>query len=233
LAQANGGTVLLDEIGDMPLSLQPKLLRAIEERVIRPVGGSQDVAFDVRIVVATHRDLEALVEAGQFREDLYYRINVVHLELPPLRARGGDILQLAQLFLERCATQADKAVRGISAKAAERLMAYEWPGNVRELRNVMERAVALTSYDTISVDDLPDKIRNHQESHIIVAGQDPSELVTLDEVERRYIARVMQAAGGNKSVAAQILGLDRKTLYRKLSGRTRSTSSPPGSGEQG
>lgn len=232
LAQADGGTVLLDEIGDMPLSLQPKLLRALEERVIRPVGSSQDVAFDVRIVVATHRDLEALVEAGQFREDLFYRINVVHVELPPLRARGGDILQLAQLFLERCATQADKAVGGISAKAAEKLMAYEWPGNVRELRNVMERAVALTGYDTIAVEDLPEKIRNHEESHIIVAGQDPSELVTLDEVERRYIARVMQAAGGNKSMAAQILGLDRKTLYRKLNGPARSNSSPPGSNDE-
>jgi two-component system response regulator HydG len=229
LAQADGGTVFLDEIGDMPLSLQPKLLRALEERVIRPIGGTQDVSFDVRIVVATHRDLEALVESGQFREDLYYRINVVHVALPPLRARGRDVLQLAQLFLERCAAQANKGVRGISANAAEKLMAYEWPGNVRELRNVMERAVALTSYDTISVEDLPEKIRTHEESHIIVAGQDPSELVTLDEVERRYIARVMQAAGGNKSVAAQILGLDRKTLYRKLSARNRgSVSSSPG-----
>ncbi len=230
LAQANGGTFFLDEIGDMPVGLQPKLLRALEERVVRPVGGNQDISFDVRIIVATHRDLEALVENGRFREDLYYRINVVHVALPPLRARGGDILLLAQLFLDRCAAHAGKDVRGIGAKAAEKLLCYEWPGNVRELRNVMERAVALTSYDTLSVEDLPDKIRNHQESHVIVAGNDPSELVTLEEVELRYVARVMQAVGGNKSLAAQILGLDRKTLYRKLNILAGSASVPPPSG---
>ena len=196
----------LDEIGDMPLALQPKLLRALEERTVRPLGGNQDVSLDVRIIAATHHDLESAVENGRFRQDLYYRINVVHVSIPPLRARGGDILQLAQVFLERCATQAGKNVRGIDAKAAEKLLGYEWPGNVRELRNVMERAVALTGFDTVAVEDLPEKIRNHQASHVIVAGQDPSELVTLDEVERRYIKRVMQAAGGNKSLAAQILG---------------------------
>ena len=154
LAQAHGGTLFLDEIGDMPLSLQPKLLRALEERTIRPVGGNQDINFDVRIIAATHRDLEAIVETGQFREDLYYRINVVHVALPPLRARGGDILQLAQVFLELCAARATKEVRGIGAKAAEKLLAYDWPGNVRELRNVMERAVALTRYDTLAVERL-------------------------------------------------------------------------------
>jgi two-component system response regulator HydG len=195
--------------------------------VVRPVGGNQDVPFDVRIIVATHRDLESLVESGRFREDLYYRINVVHVDLPPLRARGGDILQLAQVFLERCATQADKDVRGISAQAADKLLAYDWPGNVRELRNAMERAVALTRYDTLAVEDLPDKVRNHQASHVIVAGEDPSELVTLEEVELRYIARVMQVAGGNKSLAAQILGLDRKTLYRKLNILSGGGTTPP------
>ena len=216
LSEANGGTLFLDEIGDMPLALQPKLLRALEERTVRPVGGNQDVNFDVRIIAATHRDLEATVENGRFRQDLYYRINVVHVALPPLRARGGDVLQLAQVFLERCAAHAGKDVRGIGAKAAEKLLSYAWPGNVRELRNVMERAVALTRYDTLAVEDLPDKIRDHRESNVIVAGQDLSDLVTLDEVEHRYILRVLQAAGGNKSLAAQILGLDRKTLYRKL-----------------
>jgi two-component system response regulator HydG len=222
LVEANGGTLFLDEIGDMPSSLQPKLLRALEERSVRPVGGSQDVKFDARVVSATNRDLEALVEKGLFREDLYYRLHVVHVALPPLRARSGDVLQLAQVFLDRCAARAGKDVRHISAKAAEKLLSYDWPGNVRELRNAIERAVALARFDTLSVDDLPEKVRNHRDSHIIVAGQDPSELVSLEEVEQRYIRHVMQAAGENKSLAAQILGLDRKTLYRKLqSGRER------------
>ncbi|HMA96326.1 MAG TPA: sigma-54 dependent transcriptional regulator [Polyangiaceae bacterium] len=216
LVQANGGTLMLDEIGDMPISLQPKLLRALEDRVVRPVGGAQEIKFDARIIAATHRDLEALVEKGAFREDLYYRLNVVHIALPPLRSRGGDVLQLAKVFLERYAAHASKDVKGISPAAAEKLLGYHWPGNVRELRNAIERAVALTRFDTLTVDDLPEKVRNHRDSHVIVAGQDPSELVTLEEVERRYIRRVMQAAGDNKSLAAQILGLDRKTLYRKL-----------------
>jgi DNA-binding NtrC family response regulator len=216
VSQANGGTLLLDEIGDMPLALQPKVLRALEERRLRPVGGEHEVPFDARIITASHRDLETLVEEGKFREDLYYRINVVHVELPPLRARGGDVLQLAQVFLERFAVQSAKAVKGIASAAAEKLLAYAWPGNVRELRNTMERAVALTRYETIAVDDLPEKIRNYHGSHVIVASDDPSELVPLEEVERRYILRVMEAVGGNKTLASQVLGLDRKTLYRKL-----------------
>jgi two-component system response regulator AtoC len=216
LAQSNGGTLFLDEIGDMPLALQPKILRALEDRVIRPVGGEQEVRFDARIVTASHRDLETLVEEGRFREDLYYRINVVHVALPALRARGGDILQLAQVFLERFATQSAKQVRSISSAAAEKLLVYPWPGNVRELRNTMERAVALTRYETIAVEDLPDKIKHYQGSHVIVASDDPSELVPLEEVERRYILRVMEAVSGNKTLASRVLALDRKTLYRKL-----------------
>jgi two-component system, NtrC family, response regulator AtoC len=216
VAQANGGTLFLDEIGDMPLALQPKVLRALEERRTRPVGGEQELSFDARIITASHRDLETLVEEGKFREDLYYRINVVHVELPPLRARGGDVLQLAQVFLERFAVQSAKEVKGISSSAAERLLAYAWPGNVRELRNTMERAVALTRYETVAVEDLPEKIRNYRGSHVIVASDDPSELVPLEEVERRYILRVMEAVSGNKTLASQVLGLDRKTLYRKL-----------------
>ncbi len=216
VAQANGGTLLLDEIGDMPLALQPKMLRALEERRLRPVGGEQEISFDARIITASHRDLETLVEEAKFREDLYYRINVVHVELPPLRARGGDVLQLAQVFLERFAVQSNKEVKGISSAAAERLLSYAWPGNVRELRNTMERAVALTRYETIAVEDLPEKIRNYRGSHVIVASDDPSELVPLEEVERRYILRVMEAVSGNKTLASQVLGLDRKTLYRKL-----------------
>ncbi|WP_437597865.1 sigma-54 dependent transcriptional regulator [Sorangium sp. So ce590] len=214
--EANGGTLLLDEIGELPLSVQPKLLRALQERRVRPVGGNAEVPFDARIVAATNRDLDAAVEERRFREDLYYRVNVLHLELPPVRARGSDVLLLAQRFLEDFAARSAKEVVGLSPAAAERLLAYSWPGNVREIQNCIERAVALTRYQEITVDDLPAKIREHRPSHVLVAADDPSELVPLEEVERRYILRVLEAAGGNKTLAARILGLDRKTLHRKL-----------------
>jgi len=216
LVQASGGTLLLDEIGDMPLALQPKLLRALQERVVRPVGGDQEVAFDIRVIATTNRDLESAIEDGRFREDLFFRINVIHIAMPPLRVRGSDILLLAQNFLVHFAMSAGKRVTGLSPAAAERLMGYMWPGNVRELRNCMERAVALTQYEEITVDDLPEKIRAYRPSHVIVASDDPSELVPLEEVERRYILRVVEAVGDNKTLAAQVLGIGRKTLYRKL-----------------
>ncbi|HEY2745218.1 MAG TPA: sigma-54 dependent transcriptional regulator [Polyangia bacterium] len=214
--QASGGTLFLDEIGEMPLSVQPKLLRAVQERSIRPVGGDHEVPIDVRIIAATNQDLEARVEDGRFREDLFYRINVVRLALPPLRARGRDILELAQQAIARFAHMMHKEVRGLAAPAAERLLAYDWPGNVRELQNALESAVALTRFSEITVDDLPEKIRDYKSSHVIVASDDPAELPTLDEVERRYILRVMQSVHGNKTLASAVLGLDRKTLYRKL-----------------
>ncbi len=216
LLQANGGTMLLDEVGDMPLSLQPKLLRALQERTLRPVGGDEEVPFDVRIIATTNRDLRALVEDERFREDLYFRINVIHVEMPPLRARGGDVLLLAQHFIDIHAARAGKRVTGISPAAAQKLLGYNWPGNVRELQNCIERAIALTQYEKIMVEDLPDIVRDYRRSHVIVAGDDPSELVPLAEVERRYVLRVLEAVGGNKTSAAQILGVTRKTLYRKL-----------------
>jgi two-component system response regulator HydG len=214
--QAECGTLLLDEIGDMPLTVQPKLLRALEESTVRPVGSDKEIAFDARLITATNRDLLSRVDDGEFREDLFYRINVIQLELPPLRARGSDVVQLAQHFVDRIAAQADKQVTGLSEPAAERLLSYSWPGNVRELRNVMERAVALTRFDKISVDDLPDKIQNYRSSQVFVGGDDPSELVPLEEIERRYVLHVLKSVGGNKTLAARVLGLDRKTLYRKL-----------------
>ncbi len=214
--QAKGGTIFLDEIGDMPLGLQPKLLRALQERSVRPVGGDHETPIDVRVVAASNRDLETAIEERKFREDLYYRINVIHVELPPLRARGADVLLLAQHYLEHFAAQSQKEVRSLDPEAAERLSAYAWPGNVRELANCMERAVALTRNESISALDLPEKIRNYRTSHVLVAATDPSELVPLEEVEKRYILRVLEAVGGNKTLAAQVLGLDRKTLYRKL-----------------
>ena len=224
--QAKGGTIFLDEIGDMPLGLQPKLLRALQERSVRPVGGDTETPIDVRVVAASNRDLETAIEERKFREDLYYRINVIHVELPPLRARGADVLLLAQHYLEHFATQSQKEVHSLDPDAAERLSAYAWPGNVRELANCLERAVALTRNDSIGIADLPEKIRNYRTSHVLVAATDPTELVPLEEVEKRYILRVLEAVGGNKTLAAQVLGLDRKTLYRKLDryGADRSTS---------
>jgi two-component system response regulator HydG len=214
--QAHGGTLFLDELGEMPLDMQVKLLRALEVRAVRPVGGQQEIPFDVRLVAATHNDLLSRVEEGTFREDLFYRVNVVELRMPPLRARGADVLLLAQVFVEQLARQHGKPVKGISPPVAERLLAYAWPGNVRELRNCIERAVALARFEDLVVEDLPAQVREYKPSHVLVASNDPSELVSLAEVERRYVERVMQAVGGNKRQAAQILGLDRTTLYRKL-----------------
>jgi two-component system response regulator HydG len=214
--RASGGTLFLDEIAELPLGLQPKLLRALQERVVRPVGSDVEVPFDVRLVTATNRDLESAVAAGRFREDLFYRINVVNLALPPLRSRGNDVLLLAQHFLSRYAERSGKSVVGLSAPAAERLLAYDWPGNVRELQNCIERALALTQYDHLAVDDLPEKIRAHRREYVVVASTDPAELASMEEVERRYVARVLEAVAGNKTLAARILGFDRKTLYRKL-----------------
>jgi two-component system response regulator AtoC len=216
IARSSGGSLFLDEVGDMPLGLQAKLLRCLQERTVRPVGGSTELPFDARIITATHRDLETAVEDGRFRQDLYFRLNVIAIDVPPLRARGSDVLLLAQHFLERFGARADKRVSGITTPCADRLMAYAWPGNVRELQNCVERAVALTERDKLVVDDLPDPVRTYRASHVLVASDDPSELVPMEEVERRYVLRVLDAVKGNKSSAARVLGFDRKTLYRKL-----------------
>jgi len=216
LQQASSGTLFFDEIGEMPLGMQPKLLRSLQERTVRPVGGNEEVSFDARIVAATNRDLESEVESNKFREDLFYRINVVRIDVPPLRMRSNDVLLLAQHFLEKISSRSAKRVSGISSAAAEKLLSYEWPGNVRELQNCIERAVALTRYDTIVVEDLPEKIREYKSSSIVVATEDASQLLPMEEVERRYILRVLKTVGGNKTTAAKVLGFDRRTLYRKL-----------------
>lgn len=214
--EADGGTLLLDEIGEMPLTMQTKLLRALEERRVRPVGGTREVPFDARLVAATNKDLEGEVAEGRFREDLFYRINVVRIEAPPLRARGNDILLLAQVYLQRASERSGKAVTGMVKEAAEKLVTYPFPGNVRELVNAMERAVALARYDQLTVDDLPQRIREHTRAAPFVTTDDPDELLTMSELESRYIQRVLEATGGNKTRAAKILGFDRRTLYRKL-----------------
>jgi two-component system response regulator HydG len=214
--QADKGTLLLDELGDLPLALQAKLLRVLEERSLRPVGGDVERKFDVRVLAATNRDLETAVEEKRFREDLFFRINVIHLKLPPLRTLGSDVLVLAQHFLELFADRESKKVAGISPTAAEKLLNYSWPGNVRELRNCVERAVSLTRTEQIIVEDLPEKIRNYRSQSLHFDIENPAEMLPMEEVERRYIHYVLQAVGQNRSLAAQILGIDRKTLYRKF-----------------
>ena len=199
----------------MPAGMQAKLLRALQERTVRPVGGDQEQPFDARIIAATNRDLETEVEEKRFREDLFYRINVVRVHVPPLRARGNDILLLAQHFLRRYQNGTQRVV-GIKSSAADKLLSYPWPGNVRELQNCIERAVALAQFDHVGVDDLPDRVREFKGSRIAIESSDPAELLPMEEIERRYILRVLEAVGGNKTLAAQVLGFDRRTLYRKL-----------------
>jgi DNA-binding NtrC family response regulator len=218
--QASGGTLFLDEVGELSLALQPKLLRALQERTVRPVGSDEEVPFDARIIAATNRDPEAMVERGAMRQDLFYRLAVIQVELPPLRNRGNDIALLAEHFLARAASRTGKSIRGLSPAAARMLLRYRWPGNVRELENVIERAVALTHNTELGPEDLPGRIAQPrpEPNH----GRPPPRaapsagLVPLAEVEERHIRQVLEAVGGNKAQAARILGLDRKTLYRKL-----------------
>ena len=215
-AQAGAGTIFLDEIGEMPIDMQVKLLRVLQERTVRPVGGDTETAFAARVVCATNRDLETEIEEGRFRQDLYYRVNVVTLEVPPLRGRAGDVLLLAHHFLKQITARTGRDVTSISTEASRKLLDYFWPGNVRELENSLERAVAMARRNEITVDDLPIKIRDHQSARIVIGGDDPAELVTLGEVERRYVKRVLDACGGNRSRAAKVLGIDRRSLFRRL-----------------
>jgi DNA-binding NtrC family response regulator len=214
--EAHQGTLFLDEIGDMPMGMQTKILRALQERRVRPLGSTAEVPFDARLITATNRDLEAEIPAKRFREDLYYRINVVRIELPPLRMRGNDTLLLAQHFLDRGATRMGRPAATLGRLVAERLVSYDWPGNVRELENCMERALALAQYDEITLEDLPPKIREHRPTEVLQVSDDPNDLPPMEIVEERYIRKVLGLVGGNKVHAAKILGFDRRTLYRKL-----------------
>ncbi|AKU98119.1 Response regulator of zinc sigma-54-dependent two-component system [Labilithrix luteola] len=214
--QASGGTLFLDEIGELPLEVQPKLLRALQERKVRPVGSNREIPFDARVLTATNRILEDEVYERRFREDLFYRINVVKIDVPPLRERSGDVLHLARHFLKQYADRHGKVDMDLSPPAAEKLISYSWPGNVRELENCIDGAVALARNNRIEVDDLPEKVRSFRPEKFVVSANQPEEIVTIDELERRYILRVLSLVGGNKSRAAQVLGFDRRTLYRKL-----------------
>ncbi|MBI4461925.1 MAG: sigma-54-dependent Fis family transcriptional regulator [Acidobacteria bacterium] len=210
---AHGGTLFLDEIAELPVDLQAKLLRALQEREIKPVGSTQRIPIDVRVIAATNRDIDVAIREGQFRKDLYYRLNVVTLKIPPLRERKSDIPLLVNHFVERF-SDAARPVKGISEEAMARLMNYDWPGNIRELENVIERAVALGSGPIIHTVDLPS---NLQSSPVPDSSGLPREgILPLHELEKRTILRAIEELGGDKLLAARMLGIGKTTLYRKL-----------------
>ena len=211
---ADGGTVFLDEIGDMPPAMQVKLLRVIQEKELIRVGATEPIPVDVRIVAATHRDLAALVDEGLFRSDLFYRLNVVRLYLPPLREHRDDVPLLAHHFLRKHAERQDKKMGEISRRAMTALMAYGFPGNVRELENIIERAVTLRAEGQIDLADLPAEVQGAGGAEKTQAEN--GRLPTLEEKECEYIKQVLEQTGGNKTRAAEILGIDRVSLWRKI-----------------
>jgi two-component system response regulator HydG len=214
--EANGGTLLLDEIGELPLELQPKLLRALQERKVRPLGGHGEIPFDCRIVAATNRDLEVEVRENRFRKDLYYRLSVVRINVPPLRERGDDILLLARHFLTRFSQSMGRTAT-LSDSVERRLLAYSWPGNVRELENCLEGAMTLAHLDELTVSDLPEKIRIPEVGYEARPRQsEVPDVLPLVELKRRHILRAMTLLRGNKTRVAELLGIDRSTLYRRL-----------------
>lgn len=210
--EANGGTLFLDEIGDMPPALQAKLLRVLQERRVRPVGETKDIEVDVRVIAATHKDLKKAIQENLFREDLYYRLNVIPIPLPPLRHRREDIPLLAQAFLEKYAALNNSPVRSFSPVVVHLLMERPWPGNVRELENLVERMVVMCRGKVIQEGDLPQLETTSGEDFYGGMTQD---LPTLEQLEKRYMEFVLVKAGGKKDKAAQILGINRRTLYRK------------------
>ncbi|NLG61356.1 MAG: sigma-54-dependent Fis family transcriptional regulator [Candidatus Cloacimonetes bacterium] len=214
LVAAEGGTFFLDEVGEMSPALQVKLLRAIQEREVVPVGATDPVDIDVRIIAATNRDLEQEIRRGTFRSELYYRLNVISLHLPPLRERPEDVALLAEHFLQALAEDKGGTPRTLTPDALSALQAYEWPGNVRELENALERAAILSKGDAVDVDALPSRITNPESAPLV--SERPHTNPTLELIERAYILWVLQAEGGNKARAAEVLGIDPSTLYRKL-----------------
>jgi DNA-binding NtrC family response regulator len=206
LETANGGTLFLDEVGDIGPKLQMDLLRVLEERSFSRVGGLETIRMDVRIVAATNRDLERAIAEGSFREDLYYRLHVIPIRLPPLRERREDIPLLVDHWLERLAAEHARRVEGVTAEAMERLCRHDWPGNVRELRNVLERATVVAAGQLLRLEDLG-----------LEASVAPErQLQTIADVERAHVARTLAGCDGNVSAAARLLGIDRSTLYHKM-----------------
>ena len=207
---AHGGTLFLDEIGELDLRIQARLLRCLQERAVVPLGGIEPIPVDIRLLAATHRDLKAMVRAGTFREDLYYRLDVLRLVIPPLRERGDDPVTLASHFLARLCTDHARPLRTLSPEAAAAIRDYPWPGNVRELANAIEHAFVVSRDPILPVDALPEHIRPRS-----AAGPDDG-LVPLAVAERRLIERALLATGGNQARAAAILEIDRRRLYRKV-----------------
>jgi two-component system response regulator PilR (NtrC family) len=218
--EADGGTLLLDEVGELPLALQVKLLRVLQERRVRPVGSAGEIAVDVRLLAATNRDVETDVAAGKFRQDLYYRLNVIRVELPPLRERKEDIPRLAERFMKRYAMELGKDVRGLTPDALRVLDVYAFPGNVRELENMMERAVALASGPTIGLGDLPATVSGHSASPAPRLADLPPEGCAIDEVlgevERRLVLQALERTGGVRTAAAKLLGVTFRSLRYRL-----------------
>jgi DNA-binding NtrC family response regulator len=212
--EAKEGTLFLDEITEMLPTLQAKLLRVIEEREVRPLGDTNSYPFDVRIISTTNQDIQALIQGGRFREDLYYRLKVIDMELPPLRERREDIPLLIQHFVAKFSRDVKKNVSGVSGDALKILLNYSWPGNIRELENVIQRAITLGQHEMVLPEDLPPLMTREMDGDGFEKAL--QKRYTVDQLEKEYIKRVLIEAGGNKSKAAEILGLDRKTLYRKL-----------------
>jgi two-component system response regulator HydG len=215
LEAAADGTLFLDEIADMPADLQSKLLRALQEREIKPVGSVERISIHVRVMAATNRDLESAIRSGAFRQDLYFRLNVVSIKLPPLRERKSDIPLLVNFFLEKF-SEPERPARSISEDAMRRLMAYDWPGNVRELENAIARGVALGSGPILHVGDLPSNLQYGSPAGSLERPLSGDELLPLQELERRAIFRALRETGGDKLAAARLLGIGKTTLYRKL-----------------
>jgi DNA-binding NtrC family response regulator len=211
MQSAGNGTLFLDEIGDLPIDLQAKLLRALQEREVKPIGSNDRISINTRIIAATNRDLDVAVRQGQFRQDLFFRLNVVQIKMPPLRERKSDIPILVNPFLEKF-SETSGQLQTISEDAMARLIAYDWPGNVRELENAVERAVALGSGSILHTGDLPSNLQYAAADRMPASD----ELLPLDELERRAILRALREAGGDKLAAARLLGIGKTTLYRKL-----------------
>jgi DNA-binding NtrC family response regulator len=214
-AAARSGTFFLDEIGEMSPATQVKLLRVLQEREAIPVGGTEAIPVDVRVVAATNRDLEDDIKRGRFRTDLYYRLNVIAIHLPPLRDRRDDVPIFVDAFLNRIAQEKGDNIKRLSPEALEAVLAHDWPGNVRELENALERAVVLTKGDMIDLPAMPEKLTERRAEPLVADRVHPNP--TLDVIERAYITWVLQSEGGNKTRAAEVLGIDPSTLYRKLS----------------
>ncbi|HTL04728.1 MAG TPA: sigma-54 dependent transcriptional regulator, partial [Gemmatimonadales bacterium] len=214
-AAARGGSFFLDEVGEMPPSLQIKLLRVLQEREVIPVGATETIPVDVRIIAATNRDLEEEVRRGHFRSDLFYRLNVIALELPSLRDRRDDLVLLIDHCLQELASDRENAPKALSADALDAVMVYDWPGNVRELQNALEHAVVLSKGTLIEPASLPERITRRRREPLVAERSSPNP--SLEVIERAYIMWVLQAEGGNKTRAAEVLGIDPSTLYRKLS----------------